>query len=125
VADHDIDPSLNITREDFEHLRGQKISMSEASDKYGVPQPNLSRWAKLEYIKVLDRGWKVLIDEADAAYCAAVYKAKYDFYDGKMSGVPIFDEDGSPFQAKYPEMAAYKRKLRHRSRQRQKEKTLA
>jgi hypothetical protein len=124
VADHDIDPSLKIKREDFEHLRGQAISMSEASEKYSVPQPNLSRWAKLNHIKVLQRGWKVLIDEADAAYCAAVYRAKYDFYDGQMSGVPIFDEDGNPFQAEYPEMAAYRRKLRHRKKQERKEETL-
>ena len=51
VADN-IDPSLmNIKREDFEHLRGQEISMSEASRKYSTPEINIthqnfSRWAK-------------------------------------------------------------------------------
>ena len=122
VADNN-DPSLNIKREDFEHLRGQKISMSEASRKYStpeitIPHQNFSRWAKTGYIKVLERGWKVLLDEADVAYCAAVFKAKYNFYDGQMIGVPVFGEDGRPYQAKYPEMAAYKRDLRQRQKAR-------
>jgi predicted DNA-binding protein (UPF0251 family) len=117
VADHDIDPSLKIKREDFEHLRGQGISISEAARNYKIAHKTFSRWADAGYIFVIERGWKVILDEADVAYCAAVYKAKYDFYDGQMSGVPIFDENGNPFQAKYPEMAAYRRRLRHRQKQ--------
>ncbi len=117
VANHDIDPSLNIKREDFERLRGQEISISEAARNYKIAPRTLSRWADAGYIHVIDRGWKVILDEVDVAYCGAVYKAKYDFYDGQMSGVPIFDEEGAPFQAKYPEMAAYRRKQRHRQKQ--------
>lgn len=117
VAENDIDPSLSIKREDFEHLRGQKISMSDASRKYGIPHPTFSRWAKASFIGVLGRGYRTFLDEADVAYCAAVYDAKYKFYEGKMSGVNIFDENGNPFQSKYPEMAAYKRSIRKRARQ--------
>jgi predicted site-specific integrase-resolvase len=58
VAEQDVAPSFNINREDFKHLRGQKISMSEASRKYGISHANFSRWAKTGYIKILDRGWK-------------------------------------------------------------------
>ncbi len=36
-----------------------------------------------------------------------------------MSGVPIFDQDGNPYEPKYPEVAAYKRALRRRVRQRE------
>ncbi len=116
VAENEIDPSLNIKREDFEHLRGRKISMSEASKNYGIPHPTFSRWTKSGFIKVLERGYRTILDEADVAFCAAVYKAKYKFYDGKISGVNIFDEHGNPFQSKFPEMAAYKRALRKRAR---------
>lgn len=117
VAENDVDPSLHIKREDFEHLRGRSISISEASRKYNVPHQNFSRWAKVGYIHVLERGWKVLIDEGDVAYCAAVYKAKYELYNGQMSGVTIFDENGSPYEPKYPEVAAYKRAVRLRQKQ--------
>ena len=94
VADHGIDQSLNIKREDYEHLRGRKISVRDAAKKYNIAPMTFSRWAKAGYITVLDRGWKVKMDEADVAYGHAVYKAKYDFYDGQMSGVTIFDKAG-------------------------------
>ena len=116
VAEHDIDPSINIKREDFDHLRGQRIAVREAATKYGIPYPLVSRWASAGYIKVLERGWRVFLDEADVAYCAAVYQAKSEIYDGKMQGVPIFDKDGNPFQSQYPEVATYWRVLRQRKR---------
>ncbi len=96
----------------FAHLKGQPISASEASRKYskihGVPISNqsFSRWAtKLGYIIVLERGYRLQMDEAEVAYCAEVYAQKYREYDGRMSGVRIFDKDGNPYQLKYPEVA--------------------
>ena len=118
VAENHVDPSLNINRQDFDHLRGQPISMSEASRKYEIGQSNFSRWTKADYIKVLERGWKVLLDEANVAYCVAVYKAKQEYYGGQLTGVPIFDEAGNPYHPKHPEMAAYKRAIRLRQKQR-------
>ena len=44
--------------------------------------------------------------------------AKRDYYEGQMSGVPIFNKDGTPYQAKHPEVAAYKRAVRDRRKQR-------
>jgi len=126
VAESNVDPSLNIKRENFEHLRGQAISASEASRRYSellgttIYPSRFSEWAKAGFIKVLDRGWKISLDEADVAYCATVYKAKYDFYGGQMIGVPIFDQDGNPYQPKHPELAAYKRAIRKKQRQRRK-----
>jgi len=116
VAENELDPSLNIKREDFEHLRGRKISVSESSRKYNIPHTNFSRWAKLGYITVLERGWKVLLDEADVAYCAAVYHAKYQLYQGRMMGVSIFDKDGNPYRLKYREVAANLRAERRKRR---------
>jgi len=116
VAENEIDPSLNIKREDFEHLRGQKLSMSEASRKYNISQPTFSRWASLGFITVLERGWKVLLDEADVAYCAAVYHDKYQIYHGRMMGVSIFDKDGNPYRLKYREVAANLREERRKKR---------
>ena len=118
VADKQVDPSLSLKREHFSHLKGQKISISQGSREYDISTKTISRWVAAGYIKELERGYRVYIDQSDMAYCAAVYKAKYDFYDGQLSGVPIFDEDGDPYQAKYPEVAAYRRAVRERQRQR-------
>jgi hypothetical protein len=115
VAENDVDPSLNIRREDFKHLQGKKISMSEASRKYDVAQVNVSRWAKANYITILERGWQVLLDEGDVAYTGAVYKAKKEIY-GKMQGVPVFNEAGKPYQLKYPDLADRKRRQRRKKR---------
>ncbi len=117
VAEHDVDPSLSIKREDFEYLRGQGISASEASRKYAVSTANFSRWAKVGYIKILARGWRLILDEADVAYCAAVYKAKYEFYDGQLSGVNIFDKEGRPYKLRYREIADMRRKQRRQQKQ--------
>ncbi|MFQ5577970.1 MAG: helix-turn-helix domain-containing protein, partial [Anaerolineae bacterium] len=98
VAEHDVDPSLDIRRKDFEHLRGQKISASQASREYGVDNSTIGKWAKAGHITVLERGWKVMLDKADVAYCAAVYKAKQEIYGDSLRGVPIFDEKGNPYR---------------------------
>jgi hypothetical protein len=121
VAENDIDPSLNIKREDFEHLREHPIGVAEAGRKYGLNDTTISKWSRKGYIRVLvkakTRGQKKLLDEADIAYCAAVYKAKYDFYDGQMAGVNIFDDKGNPYKVKYREIAAQMRENRRRQRQ--------
>jgi hypothetical protein len=102
----------------FSNLRGQKISASEASRKYSeihgisITQQAFSRWAQLGYIIVLERGYRVQLDEADVAYCAAIFSKKYKEYDGQMRGVNVFDRDGDPYQVKYPEVAEDRRNLR-------------
>lgn len=117
VAEHDIDPSLRIKREDFKHLRGQGISVTNAGKKYDIRAANFSRWTKLGYIKVLERGWKLILDEADVAYCAAVYRAKYTLYDGQLSGVNIFDKEGRPYRLRYREIADTRRNERRQQKQ--------
>ena len=107
----------------FAHLREKSISASEASRKYskihGIPVSHVlfGRWAKAGYITVRQRGYRLQMDEAEVAYCAEIFARKYQEYGGPMSGVRIFDEDGNPYQLKYPEMAAYKREHRRRTNQ--------
>jgi hypothetical protein len=104
-----------IIAQEFAHLRGQAISASEASrkysKKYGIPIPyqNFSRWADSGYIAIKSRGYRLQLDEADVAYCAEIYAEKYKEYDGQMQGVPVFDEDGNPYQVKHQEVAEQKR----------------
>ncbi|MCL4299090.1 MAG: hypothetical protein KJ077_25365 [Anaerolineae bacterium] len=115
-----------IIAEEFAHLRGKAISASEASRKYsdkkgiGVPisQQSFSRWAEAGYIKVLGRGYRLELDEAEVAYCAKIYKEKYREYDGQMSGVRIFDDEGNPYRLKYAEVAEQMRAERRAKKQR-------
>ena len=117
VVDPGDDPCLDIKRDDFVHLHNISIGLRQAAKKYAIPVSTLSGWVKAGYIKTPTRSYRLQMNEADVAYCAAVYKVKYDLYHGRMSGVPIFDENGNPYQAKYPEMAAYKRNIRNKKRQ--------
>ncbi len=82
-----------VRREDFEHLRGNKLGIAEAARKYGIGHPTLSRWVRRGYIqKVGQVGQKILIDEADVAYAVTIYRLKRG-----RKGMRIFDKDGRPY----------------------------
>ncbi len=71
-----------IITEESAHLRGQPIGVREAAKKYEISSVTLSRWVKAEYIRAITdnvkRGQKKLVDEADVAYCAKIYKDKVE-----------------------------------------------
>jgi hypothetical protein len=100
-----------IIAAEFDHLRENSISASEASrkysDRYGVPiSPQIfSSWAKSGQITVRGRGYRLELDEAEVAYCAKIYAEKYHEYQGQLQGVRVFDENGNPYQLKYREVA--------------------
>lgn len=78
---------------EFAHLKGEAISISESSRKYGIHTSTLTRWMQRGYITKLGKdGRRTLLDEADVAYCAKIYLS--DSGQGKWS----FDEDGKPIQ---------------------------
>lgn len=75
------------------HLRGQVIGIGEAARRHEIPQPTISRWVKLGYIQKLgQQGQKLLIDAADAAYCAEIYRVR-----GGGQGRWLFNSDGTPY----------------------------
>lgn len=64
-----------IRPEQYEHLKGKRIRLMEATRKYNVSDPNLINWAKRGYITVRDRGFQRLeLDEADVAYIVRIYQ---------------------------------------------------
>lgn len=80
--------------QDFAHLKGEPISISEASRKYGIHTSTLTRWMQRGYIARIGKdGRRTLLDEADVAYCAKVYLS--DSGQGKW----LFDEKGKPVEA--------------------------
>ncbi len=58
------------------HLAGVGILVSEASRKYDLTTPTISRWIQKGYISVLHKSSRrTYIDEADIAYLATLYHA--------------------------------------------------
>jgi predicted site-specific integrase-resolvase len=95
----------------FAHLRKQTINAYQAQQKYDIPHQNFINWARAGHIEIVDEKERLLeLNEADVAYCAYVYRQKKESYGGKTSGVRIFDKDGNPYQVKYPDLAAQRRK---------------
>lgn len=64
-----------IRPEHYEHLRGEKVRLSEAAEEYGVPNPNLSRWIGLGYFNAVRKSRvETYLDRADVGYIVAIYK---------------------------------------------------
>ncbi|HEY58887.1 MAG TPA: hypothetical protein G4O04_10230, partial [Anaerolineae bacterium] len=59
-----------IRREDFAHLEGVKITVSEAEQRYGINRRTIIAWKQRGYIKTLKTGYRMELNEADVAYCA-------------------------------------------------------
>ncbi len=79
-------------REDFAHLEGRGISISEAAERYGIPFSTMQRWVAQGWIQILrpgSRGKAYEINEADVAYMAALYHA----VPGKRRGKRIRPRD--------------------------------
>lgn len=66
-----------IRREDFKHLEGVAISISDAHFKYHFQTSTISRWIQQGHITVLEKTPNVVyINEADIAYAAALKAIK-------------------------------------------------
>jgi hypothetical protein len=64
-----------IRPEQYDHLRGQKIRLMEASRQYGVDEGTLRNWIRYGYIKPLVHNTlHVEIDKAQGAYITSVFK---------------------------------------------------
>ncbi len=113
VAGDDINAHLAaIRREDFAHLEGRPITVSEAAEKYGVPVSTIHRWVQQGYIKAIanpeGRGRKKILDEASVAFCAEIYKVRKTF----RVVAPLLDDQGNPYLLKYPDLARLRRAKR-------------
>jgi predicted site-specific integrase-resolvase len=78
------------------HLADNPISLSEADRRYGINNATLSRWLARGYIARLGQaGRQVLVDEAEIAAYAEIYKSKHG-----RQGVWMFDKSGSVYVKK-------------------------
>ncbi len=96
----------------FAHLRGQTINAYQAQQKYDINHLNFIKWARAGYIEFQEDHEgprpQILMNEADVAYCAYVYRQKETEHEGRIGR--IFDKDGNPYQLRYPDVAAYRRR---------------
>jgi predicted site-specific integrase-resolvase len=110
VNEHNLRTKEQIIAEQYGSLVGQAITISEAVDKYNVPNQTLRQWVMRGYIKVITPGFRAQLDEADVAYCIGVYRKRKEM--GSLSGAPLLDEAGRPYELKRPELAEYRRRKR-------------
>jgi hypothetical protein len=100
-----------IIAEEFDHLRGRTINAYTAQKEYNIHHKNFLNWARAGYIRIHhEEEHLVEMDAADVAYCAYIYKQKKTEYGGRLAGVRLFDEEGNPYQVKYPDLSARRRR---------------
>jgi len=72
VAEEDV--KLLPVPEPDQQLKGKPIRVTKAAEKYSVNQSSLTRWANAGYIRVIERGPKLLkLDEADVKLAVDVF----------------------------------------------------
>ena len=104
-----------IKRKQFDRLRNVPITITDASNKYSIQRDTILLWVnKQRYIKILKTGYRMEIDEADVAYCAAIYELRRSFIgqskERGQTGAPLLDEMGDPYLLKHPKLSEYRRK---------------
>jgi len=109
----DINARLSqIRREDFAHLEGVPITVSEAARKYDLLAQTIHIWVKQGMVRVLNagrgRGSRKIVDESDVAYLAAIHHTRKEF--GIRSGVPLLSPDGTPYLIKHPSLSQHRKK---------------
>jgi len=111
VAVPESELNQTIFREQFDHLRGQAITVPQAVEKYNLSDRTIRNWVDRGYITILKEGHGVILDEADVAYCTKVYQTI-----GGGRGKRIFDERGQPYQLKRTDWADYQRERRRKKK---------
>jgi predicted site-specific integrase-resolvase len=93
--------SLPMKKEDLPeykkhaHMKGIGIGIAEAARKYGLATSTVHGWAQSGYVTRIGQvGQKVLIDEADVAYCVEIFRRS------GSRGRRLFNPDGTPYKPK-------------------------
>ncbi len=78
VAAQDVSLLLLLDISIKPELCAKPIRVTEASRKYAVSQANLTRWADAGYIRILDRGPKLLVlDEGEVQRAVKIFDQAY------------------------------------------------
>ncbi len=101
VSEQEIQETKTARKEDlpeykhFIHLIGVGIGIAEAARKYDLATSTVHGWTQAGYVARIGKdGQKILIDEADVAYCAEIYRKV------GSRGRRLFAPDGTPYKPK-------------------------
>jgi hypothetical protein len=103
-----------VIAEKYNHLQESWITVTEAAKEYKVLGRTIREWIAAKYIEVNKNVYPMEVNQADVAYCADIYHARKG-----ISGVPLLDENGLPYELKHPELAEYRQRKRQRQRKQQ------
>lgn len=105
----DMQTKQDILKEQYGHLLGRQITVSDAAEKYEIHRRTIFKWIDKGYISVVEEEPVKQVDEAEVKYCVDIYRQKKEgglgFY-----GAPLLDEKGLPYQLKRPDVAEYRRR---------------
>ena len=108
----DINTELqSISKKNYEFLKNNQLTISEAADKYEISPWTLREWIRQDYIKITRYDRPFEINEMDVAYCAAIFKKQKAA--GCARGAPLLDKNGLPYILKYPLLSAYRKVTKH------------
>lgn len=95
-------------RDKFKKLAGVAITVSDASDKYGVPRDTIIDWTARypEQLRIIKPGYRMTVDEQDLAVCVHIYKQ----HKQSRTVAPLFDDAGRPYSLKRPDVSAYRKR---------------
>jgi hypothetical protein len=99
----------NTTKEQFKHLKGNAITVTDASARYHIPRNTILNWARYGHALIIKKGYRMELDECDIAYLAYIYHRR-----GGGRGKVLIDDAGRPYRLKDPKAAAYRSEYRKR-----------
>lgn len=82
----------------FKQFVEEPITVNDAADIYSVNRRTIVEWCGRGYIKIIKQGQPgiaMFLDRADVAYCAYIHRIR-----NRVTGVPLLDDDGNPYQFK-------------------------
>lgn len=87
--------------EEYAHLKGRGITITDAAERYGVPRSAVTDWVyrtgDVSFVK--ESSYPKLVDEAEVALCAKIYSERKA---AGITGVPYFNPDGTEYEIKHP-----------------------
>ncbi len=89
-------------------LVGRSITVTDAAKQYNIVRTTIIRWKEKGYLKVIEGGYKMLLDESHIAYCADIYHRRQAA--GVRSGPPLLDDNGLPYELKHPKLSEYRKR---------------
>lgn len=88
-----------VKRSRYDRYEDRWEKVSTAAAQMRIRQVTLRLWIKDGHVRVNKAHYPMLVNLADVAYCAALYRIRKET--GTQSGAPLINEDGSPYELRH------------------------